>query len=151
VPKGPSKLVRQNSFSAGGAGSAPGTNPFALGGAPPAAAAAMAGRMAAPLSIRPFPGAAHPLGGRKGSFVDKKRIAPTAVGGRLGTVSNQRFVFGAAVAAGGESDSASQSGKAWTDHLKRQPSAEGLQRKGTMNTAMFTLLAANRFKRAKTS
>jgi len=156
TPKAPSKLMRQSSFSAGGAGSAPGSLPSSLAGAAPsAAAAAMARRMAAPLSIRPFPGAAHPLGARKGSFVDKKRIVPTSAGGRTGTVSNQRFVFGAAgVPASNESDSQSQSGNAWSEHLKRQAPAQGAQegaRKPTMNTAVYSFLAANRFKKAKSS
>jgi len=149
--------MRQSSFSAGGAGSAPGSLPPGLtGAAPSAAAAAMARRMAAPLSIRPFPGAAHSLGSRKGSFVDKKkRIVPTTAGGRTGTVSNQRFVFGAAnVPQNNDNDSQSQSGNAWSEHLKRQAPAQGAQevaRKGTMNTAVYSFLSTNRFKQAKGS
>lgn len=89
----------------------------------------------------------------KGSFIDKKISGSLAVSKKTSTVSNNRFVFqGASGALMPDAESSqSNTGSAWADHVKhQQTSAEvGEKRGSSANTAFFTVLAANRFKRVK--
>jgi len=94
---------------------------------------------------------------RKGSFVNslRSKSAATVTAGR--TVSNSRFVFAAA------EDSSQGGGGAWEQHVKTEqakgappsqparPVPGSKKRGGGMSTAMWTAMAANRFKKPKSS